>query len=44
MCEGIQSEVISITRFEENSDLSITYVTHMEIQEFQVNSGDFGVL
>ena len=31
MYEGIQSEVISTTRFDENSDLSITYLGRVDI-------------
>ena len=31
MYEGIQSEVISITRFDENSDLSTTYLGRVDI-------------
>ena len=26
VCEGIQSEIVNTTRFEENSDLSTTYL------------------
>ena len=31
MCKGIQSEVISTTRFDENSDLSTTYLGRIDI-------------
>ena len=31
MCGGIQSEVISTNRFDENSDLSMTYLCRIDI-------------
>ena len=31
MYEGVQSEVLSTTRFDENSDLSITYLSRIDM-------------
>ena len=31
MCEGVQSEVISTTKFDENSDLSMTYLARIDM-------------